>query len=337
MRYHGVWHRLAALLAAMVGGLAACENGGVDLGFPPEETGTVLVFAYLDRDGSRTATSFDTAYANARVALLLKGTRDTLRTVATTGPLGLAAFRDVPLGEYRVAIAKASLGDSVEVAAIEVGTTTSDSIRLETTPDTVGVLARLTFPEVSLRQVRALPLGKRVFAKSIVLVGVQAFRDTTSHVVDSSGALRLTRVSLRGGLTGNSPGDSVSVLGVVSTRAGQPTLDQALLTRFATRPPPVPLQVSTATAATAATGALDANLVNITGAAISDTVTDTPDFRVTVSDGSGSVVLLLDGNINFVRTAFRPGRTLNARGVLVPNGVGGWSLKPRDQADVVLF
>lgn len=322
---------------ALAGILAACDNSGVDRGFPPEETGTVLAGIYLDRDGSRTFNPvIDTVFPNARVALLLKGSFDTLRTAVSTSA-GLAIFRTVPLGEYRVTVAPASIGDSLEVASIEVASTTADTLRLETSPDTVGVNIRLTFPEVSVRRARTLPTGKRVFLRSIVLAGVQSFRDTTSHVVDSSGALRLTRVVLRGGLTGNSPGDSVSVVGVIATRSGQPTLDQAVLTRFATRPQPVPVQTSTGTAATAATGALDANLVQITGGLISDTATVAPDFKVTMSDGSGTLVMLFDGNINFARSNFRPGRTVNARGVLVPDGSGAWVLKPREVNDVIVF
>lgn len=323
----------ALFALSLIGIAAGCDNSGVDRGFTPEGTGTVLALSYLDRDGSRNLNAPDTLFPNARVALLQRGTSDTFR-VATSTTGGLAIFRNVPYGEYRVALAIASVGDSLEVGSID----TSANVRVQTPPDdTAGVAIRLTFPEVSIRQARTLALGKRVFIRSIVLSGVQSFRDTTSHVVDSSGALRLTRVVLRGGLTGNNPGDSVSVIGVVSTRDGQPTLDQAVLTRFATRPPPVPVQVSTGTAATASTGALDANLVQITGAVITDTATIAPDFRVTLSDGTGSLVLLLDGNLNFVRSNFRPGRSVNSRGVLVPSGSGAWVLKPRDINDTVVF
>ena len=321
-----------APLAALMLLLAACENNGIDLGFPAEDTGTVLVTAYLDRDGSRLPNfPLDTLFPNARVALLLRGTGDTLRT-ALTNAIGVASFTGVPLGEYRIGIVPSSLGDSILVGAID-----STNIRLQLKPDTVRSTARLTFPEVSLRQARGLPIGKRVFARGIILSGVQSFRDTTSHVADSSSAIRLTRVVLRGGLIGNNPGDSVSVLGFTSVRLGQPTLDQAVITRFATRPAPIALQVNTGTAATANTGALDASLVQVTGAAITDSATQAPDFRVTVTDGSGALVVLLDGNINFPRNNFAPGRSLNAKGVLVPNGLGGWSLKPRELADVIVF
>jgi len=323
--------RVVALVA--LGLLAACENSGLDLGFPPEETGTIEALVYLDRDGSRTPTfPLDTLYPGARVALLRRGSGDTV-TTTVSGQFGIARFSSVPLGEYRLGIVAGSLGDTIAVARID-----SADVRLETTPDTLRVtVARLSYPEVSLREARNLPLGKRVFVRGVVLVGVQAFRDTTSHVSDSTGAMRLTRVILRGGLTGNSPGDSVSVLGLTSTRAGQVVLDQAVLSRFGTRPPPIPNPTTTGIAATASNGTLDAALVQITGATITDTATAVPDFQVTITDGSGSLVVLLDGNLNFVRTAFRPTRTMDVRGVLVPNGVGGWSLKPRDPADVVLF
>jgi hypothetical protein len=146
----------------------------------------------------------------------------------------------------------------------------------------------------------------------------------------------MTRVSLRG-FSGDSPGDSVTALGTVATRLGQPVLDQTLLTRIGIQPPPVAAAVATGTAATAANGQLDAALVQITAATITDTVSLTPDFKVTVSDGSGSLDIVLDGNLNFPHTNFRPTGHITARGVLVPNGAGGWVLKPRDGGDVLLF
>jgi hypothetical protein len=315
---------------AALGAAAACTNDGADLGFGPIPAYRITVGVYLDRDGSRTVTALDTVFQNARVALFVRGSTDTFR-VAFSDVQGVVRFNNVPLGRYRVAVDSRSVGDSIEVQAVD-----SADIRMEVADSTLGVLVRLGYPEVSIRRARALPPGRRVFIRGIVLVGVQSFRDTTSHVSDSSGYLRLTRVALRGGLTGNAPGDSVSVLGFTSTRAGQPTLDQAAIARFATRPPPIPLPVGTGIAATAQNGALDAALVQITGAIISDTLTVAPDFRVRVSDGTGTLDVILDGNLNFPRTLFAPGRSMNARGVLVPNGVGGWSFKPRELGDVTL-
>ena len=325
---------LSVLSAGLGGVVAGCTNEGSDLGFGPLDENFVGVVVYLDRDGSRTPTLLDTAFVGARVALLLPGGTDTFRVtnaVFFATNAAVARFERVPLGQYRVVVVPATIGDSIEVQAVD-----STNIKIQFDDDTTGVLVRLGYPEVSIREARALAPGKRVFLRAIVLAGVQSFRDTTSHVSDSSGYLRLTRVGLRGGLSGNDPGDSVSVLGVTSSRAGQPTLDQALLALFFQRPPPVAVSVGTGTAATAQGGLLDAALVQITGAVISDTSTVAPDFRVTVSDGSGSLDVILDGNINFPRTQFRPGRSMQARGVLVPNGVGGWDFKPRALGDVTL-
>ena len=318
----------------------ACVSAGSDLGFGPEETRVVAVDVYLDRDGSRAPTAADTLYRGARVALFLRGSADTFK-VATTNQVGRALFTGVPTGQYRIAVVPASIGDSIEVQAITVsiGAVPVDTNEVQVTfpEDTTTAFARLGYPEFSIREARNLPLGRRVFIRGVVLSGVQSFRDTTSHVTDSSLAIRLTRVTLKGGLQGNNPGDSVSVIGVTSIRAGQPTLDNANISRLPlSQPQPVPLPVSTGTASSASNGGLDAALVRLTGAVISDTATISPDFRVTVSDGTGSLRMILDANIPFPRTAFAPGRSLQAVGVLVPDGVGGWSIKPRGLGDVVI-
>jgi len=211
-----------------------------------------------------------------------------------------------------------------------------ETISINAGQNTAEVLVRLGYPEFSIRAARELPAGRQVFLRAIVLAGVQSFRDTTSHVSDSSGYLRLTRVSLSGGLTGNNPGDSVSVLGTTGTRAGQPVLENARIARFGTRPAPVPVPIATLNASTAFGGSLDAGLVLITSATIVDTAAVAPDFRVRVNDGSGILEIILDALIPFPRGAFAPGRSLNAIGVLVPNGLGQWIFKPRGLGDVVL-
>jgi hypothetical protein len=327
---------LAGVLALAV----ACVNEGSDLGFNTSASRTVVVGVYLDRDGSRTPIQTE-GFPNARVALLPKGSTDTFKTAVTSGSsqlLGIAIFDDVPLGQYRVAVDPKSLGDSIQVQAVEL---LPDGVEVPdfgvTFPsDTTGVRVRLGYPEVTIRQARALPAGRRVFIRGVILSGVQSFRDTTSHIADSTGALRLTRVTLLGGLTGNNPGDSVSVLGFTSTRAGQATLDNSGIARFATTVAPTPLPVATGTAATASNGVLDAQLVRITGAVINEAFAVAPDFQVIVTDGTGTLTVLLDAQINFPTTPFVPGRSMNAVGVLVPNGIGGWVLKPRQLGDITL-
>jgi len=316
---------------AVVAALAAgCDNAGVDLGFPAEPTGAIVVHLYLDADGSRTNTPLDVLYAGARVALLTRGA-DTVRTVISDAQ-GRARFSDVVLGQYLIGVAPSSLGDSVSVAQID-----TTHIAVAQGMDTVRVSVRLAYPELSVREARTATAGRRVFLRGVILSGVQSFRDTTSHMSDSSGAIRLTDVTLRGGLVGNSPGDSVSVLGVVGTRDGQPVLRNAVIARFGVRPAPLPRILSTLAASGAVGGTLDADLVQVISVPIVDTSTAQPDYVVGLDDGSGRLVLLLDANLNFPRPAFLPGRQVTARGVLVPRPGGGWMLKPRDGGDVSIF
>jgi len=80
---------------------------------------------------------------------------------------------------------------------------------------------------------------------------------------------------------------------------------------------------------------LDAGLVQIIGALVSDSMTVSPDFHVVASDNSGPITIILDANLPFGRTAYRVGRSITVTGVLVPNGSGGWYLKPRSTGDIV--
>lgn len=323
--------RALGLAACSVAAGLSCSNAGADLGYDPSGIAAVEVQAYLDRDGSRTRTAADTVYAGAQVSLRPPEGGQVFLTGATDA-LGVKRFNEVAYGEYSVTVDVSSIGDSLLVAAVDSNRV---RVRLGSTPPPVVV--RLAYPEVSIRAARTLPAGKRVMLRASVLAGVQSFGDTTAHVMDTSGQLRLTRVSLRAGSVGNNPGDSVSVLGTISARAGQPTLDQALITNIVARPAPVALSVTSAVAAAASGGSLDAGLVLVTGAVISDTATVVPDFRVVGSDGSGPVSVILDGTGNYNRAAFIPGRTMIVRGVLVPDGTGKWQLKPRFPLDITVF
>jgi hypothetical protein len=323
----------AGAALALAAAPAACSNAGESLGVSVQPTGIVNVGVYLDRDGSHTFTTLDTVFAGARVALLLRGSQDTLRTMASLAT-GFARFDAVPVGEYTVAVAASSIGDSIQVAAIDSG-----NIRLSASDPNHNVLVRLGYPEVSIRAARALPQGRRVFIRGVIEAGLQAFRDTTSYVADSSGQIRLTRVSLAGGRAGNNPGDSVRALGTMSARAGQPTLDLAVMTTVASGPAPVPVDLHTATAATANGGVLDAGLVRLlSNALILDTMSVPPpdfqDFQMHVDDGTGTLTVYIDrtflDDLNVSRTVFCPGNSLTiARGVLVPDAAGAWMLKPR--------
>jgi len=320
---------LAALALSVT--IVGCDPAGLDLGFGAESTGQVAVGVFLDRDGSRSATAFDTVYRGASVSLRPVAGGAPVAT-ATTDAQGIANFTQLRLGDYFVTVTQASIGDSIQVSDIS-----PDSIRVTAIANAAGVTVRLAYPESSIRQARLLPPGRRVFVRGLVLAGVQLFSDQSAHMIDTSVAIRMTGVALLGGLTGNNPGDSVVVVATTGQANGQPILTSATLTRVTPRPAPVPKAVSSGVAATAQSGVLDADFVLVSSVVISDTATVGADFRVTASDGSGSLTILLDANIGFVTSGFRPLRTMNVRGVLVPDGLGGWRLKPRGGGDVTFL
>lgn len=322
---------LAQLLACLPLVLAGCDPAGSDLGFGAEPTGEVAVVLYLDRDGSGTATGPDTVFQGARVSLRPQGGGAAVAT-ATSDQQGIARFTTLRLGDYLVTVESASIGDSILVADID-----QDSIRVAAIAPQVGATVRLAYPELSIRQARLLPAGRRVFVRGLVLAGVQLYSDQSSHMADTSRAVRLTNVALLGGLTGNAAGDSVVVLGTVGLVNGQTVLSGARVTRVATRPAPVPKPVTSAVAASAQNGALDADLVLVSSVVVSDSMTVAPHFQVVASDGSGAVTIQLDTNPGIATNGFRIGRILNVRGVLVPTGQGSWILKPRGAGDITFL
>jgi hypothetical protein len=99
----------------------------------------------------------------------------------------------------------------------------------------------------------------------------------------------------------------------------------------------VALSVTAAVAASAQGGLLDAGLVLVSNLVISESAAQAPDYRLVASDGSGPLTIIIDGNITINPVDFQVGRTITIRGVLVPNGVGAWRLKPRDGDDITLF
>jgi hypothetical protein len=125
------------------------------------------------------------------------------------------------------------------------------------------------------------------------------------------------------------------VLGLTGSGLGQPILDQAIITKLASRPAPFPTIITTGIAATAQNGKYDAALIQVSSVLLSDTATVSPDFKLVGSDGTGTLTIILDANIPFNRAGLVPGGPrINVKGVLVPDGVGGWSLKPRDRNDI---
>lgn len=313
---------VGALLAAL-----ACGSAGSDLGTGVTVRRTVSVGVFLDRDGSISITAADTVFAGARIALLPRIGNDTIR-VLISNSMGVANFTGIQPGQYRLGVTQSSIGDSIEVQEMFGG-----DVEVQAALPDPEVLVRLGYPTYTIQEARALPPGIRLFVKGLVISGPQMFRDTTAHLRDAAGFIRLTRVSIRNAVLSN-PGDSISALGRTALRGGQPTLDETTIAILGLRPPPVETAVTTEVANHANVGALDAALVIVSDAIVTDTATIGPDFRVLASDGTGTVAILIDPTLSMVTTEFRPGRSLDVRGVLVPDGLGAWSIKPRASWDI---
>jgi hypothetical protein len=310
---------------------ASCDNAGADRSLGITASGTVRGFVYFDANGSRVFDAGDTPFAGARVRLVGPVTRDTL-VRATTGADGTFLVPGVPVGSYALILDDASVGDTAQVVGLDLAA-------LVLLPgDTASVEGAVSFPLHAAAAVRTLPLGTRLFVTGVALHARGTFSDTLLHMVDTSGAIRAARVR-------PSPvaaGDSVRMRGVVAERDGERLLDDVSV--FVLGPTFVPTltTVTTAEAAAALAGSLDAALVRVPDATVSDTATVDGNLTRTVTDGSGALTVVLDraadGSFRapFPAGLYVPARQFDIIGVLVPTGAGTWRLRPRSALDLTL-
>ena len=317
---------LPALLLAALG----CSNAGENFGFGANSSGVVGVLVFLDRDGSLDASAADTALAGVQVGLVIAGGTDTVFQ-ATTDANGNVIFRGLPLGDYRLVVDTTTIGDSVDVQAID-----SSTVTLRNNDPQQTVTVRVGFPTATVAEARLLAVQTRVFVKGVLLVDPSVFGDTTAHLRDGTAAIRLTNATNAGPLTNIS--DSVRVLATVDVRSGQPVLNDARINIYDIGPQPTPVNLTTAEARTADGGTRDAELVHLTSAVLVDTLTDpiTGDYRVTLDDGTDTVTMVIDDDLNLPVGPFTPGKVFDGDGVLVPTGAGSWVFKPRGLFDITL-
>jgi len=198
-------------------------------------------------------------------------------------------------------------------------------------PRSSADLTLIPLPVISVAAARLLPPGRIVVVVGVALNNLNTFSDTTVHLADTSGAIRLTR--LRSSISAQ---DSVKVKAVTAIRAGQPTLDAGTTTPLGVGLLPAAVGLTTAAAASAAGATRDAQLVQVLNATVNDTATVIGGFQLTVSDGTGNLTVLLDQRIGFAPLPgpYIPNNRFNIVGVLVPTGTGTWMLKPRSPADL---
>ena len=76
--------------------------------------------------------------------------------------------------------------------------------------------------------------------------------------------------------------------------------------------------------------------LKMTSSLDTDTTTVGGDYVATVDDGSGAVLVVFDQDAGLTQSVYVPGVVIDATGVLVPDGLGRWVIKPRANADVVV-
>ncbi|MBX6363939.1 MAG: hypothetical protein IRZ00_08730 [Gemmatimonadetes bacterium] len=307
--------------ALLLAPLAACS----DPGGPPSPTpnGAVRAIAFLDLNGDGRIDSGEPGAAGITVSLALAA-GGTSHWKATTGGDGSALLLDIPPARYRLLVDSASVGDTLRLLSVDSSTFTVRAA------DTTTIVAAISFPRLSIQEARETRSGRKLFIEGIALTGQSAFGDGSMHVMDATGAIRAIRVAAGPA----QPGDSVRILAVRSEQSGQPVLSDALVFLLKRGVLPAPVKVTTAEAATAKGGTLDAAYVTAEATTLLD-VRQTPGGSVvlTVDDGSGPAEINLG---NGQGSALLVGAKVDVAGVLVPtdNVPGRWQIRPFREVDL---
>lgn len=317
--------RFLLATAGLAALLTGCETVGSKQIIGVEATGTAIGMVYIDLDGDGHLGSLDGLAPNIPITLTRRGAlRPSAR--ALTDSRGVYRITDVPVGSYWVGIDSTALGDSLHVVRIDSAAVTVAKYDSAVSRVTLGIRP------VSIANVRGEPLGKLVSVEGIALSGSGTFGDTTVHIADGSGALRITQL-VTGGLE---VGDSIRVIGRTGTRNGQTVVLNSATYRLGKTAAPKPDSLSTHVAAKADGGKRDAALVRVTGTLVTLDASSA-DLKLTVNDGSGPIEVFIDRYARITSsTPLIPGVAIDATGLLVPldEGSGRWRLKPRGTTDL---
>jgi len=322
---------LGLALAIATGSWACTSSSDVKL-LQVDATGVLTGLAYLDNNGNGALDGTDKPYPQLKVALTATRGGAVVQS-ATTDSTGTFRMTDIPVGTYRLDLDPGTLGDSLRAVDQAEDLTIRGA-------DTAQVDFGVSFPVLTFEEIRASAPGRRVFTSGIALNPRPNFSDGVVHLQLDSAWLRTINVARAPINTG----DSLRVLGRTKIDNGQTVLDDVTtftLVSIATIPQAV--QKSTAVAASADGGRLDAALLRVRSAEILDTATVDGDLTFHVDDGSGPLLVVLRSFLQLDASAVRPDTVIRARdltGLLTPRvdetGQTHWRLLPRGGADVSL-
>jgi hypothetical protein len=316
-----------AMLCAGAVTLSACESDSGNI-LEIDATGELFGLVYVDRDANgRPDTQVDLPAEGVSVALLRPSSDDVIARV-TTDATGAYFFRSVPVGRYRLDVEETSLGDTLSLASIDSATITVVA------GDTSTAVIALGYPQIPIAELGSIPVGRRVSIQGVALNAYTSYGDSTLHVADTSGVLRLLRVAP----APVQAGDTVRLVGTVVMANSTVTMADATVFRRESAPlTRVPVLLTTAAAATAGSGDLEFDLIRIDSATIVSTqALPGNEAQINVDDGSGLLSVILEPTGQFgSQPNLIPGALLDATGLLVPNTTGtGWILKPRNAQDI---
>ena len=198
--------------------------------------------------------------------------------------------------------------------------------------------AQASYARVTVAQARGMPAGKVVQIRAIALNGWSDFGDASVHISDATGTMRV--IALPSAMIFR--GDSVLIHGSVETVNGQPMLrglpvppgpgPSVLLQGIGV---PTPDSLSTGEARTASGGTRDAGQVRVRGR-ITTVANDGFDMLLTITDGSGDLLVRLKPSSRFPAGSFTVNSTVRVSGVLVPTAAGTWDLRPRSVDEIAI-
>jgi hypothetical protein len=318
-----------AVLGIFVAALAlpACEQDSGKSLLSIDATGSVQGLVFQDLNGNGIADIQDGPAEGVQVQLVTWGSGAVVDE-AVSDSEGRFSFADAPVGTYTMSVNFSQLADTLMVVGLD------DSAIVVPADSAATTVFGISLTTVTIEEARSLPVGTPVFVEGEALAGPLTWSDRTGHFRDGDFAIRGVSMVVDALF----PGDTVRVRGRTGTNAGQPVLVDAkayVLAGFGSSPAPIPL--TTGEAAGAQGGTLDANLVRIESAVVSDTFRIGNDLVARVDDASGELEILLDGDVSWLADV-APGKVFNfATGVLVPvDGSASWQLKPRTRFDIAV-
>lgn len=321
-----------AVAVALALTLAGCQDTDAPFGPLPPGLAEVVVQGYYEYDLQAGFGGADQRAEGLRFQLVLPGS-GTPVAEGVGDELGVVLMEKVPVGTYDLRVDPGYLADSLVVTDI-------DTTRVTLVPGSRETLsAGVTPVSGTLAEAREMPVGRRLWFDGVALNRRGSTPDQSVHVLGSDGAA--VRVVLPAA-SSVSEGDSVRVLGrAVESGADRHLVDGVAIVVAAAEWPPVPVEVEVGEVSGARGGALDAQLVVVRDAVVTDTLTVPFVGRlITITgadaDGAEADFVALLRIQNGYQTAPIPGTpVLSLTGLLTPdpNAPGRWLLVPRSRND----